>query len=335
MHNKLRFIALFVLMFGLMIASTSAQEAIAVGDSVEATADGAEVEFEISLSAGESVLVDLEADFSSVVTIRNSGGDVVGGGEGGGSGWNDTRAVFIAPADDTYTIVVAARFGMPSGDYTLSVSEQEVTMLTLGETFTTTDAAGTVFAYYAFEGKAGDVVNIFATAFDTSDDLKITVYDGLGEEVAADDDGGRRFDPYVRRLALKDDGTYVIFLERIFDREMVGNYEITVEATEALTLDADGMTVTLGDDLGYEVFTLSATSGDVYTLNLSGSSASASARIEIYGPNSDFADNRFTVDTFMEASFTFRATASGETKIRLNHSGFSGTVDYTISLEKR
>ena len=70
--NVLRILMLLVLLLGIP-ATLLAQDSIAVGDSVSGEAAGADVEYTIDLTAGETVDIDLQSDdFDTLVRDRKS-----------------------------------------------------------------------------------------------------------------------------------------------------------------------------------------------------------------------------------------------------------------------
>jgi hypothetical protein len=331
--GKVRLIAILALALGLMVSAVSAQDAIAVGDSVEATAEDANVDYTLSLEAGQAVQIYLLTDdFSSLLELRDPAGELVASDEDSGDDFNDARIIFVAPESGDYRLTVASSFGEPEGAYTLSVAEETVPMIAYGESITT-DGAGMIRFYFQITATAGDVLNVFAETVSDDDDIDITIRDMMGEELERDDDDGVGNFPYIRRIEIPADGVYNLFVERIFDREMVGAFEIFVEQTEALPVTAEPFVVTLGEVFDVEVFSFDAASGTDYRLTITADANEVDTTVDVLPAGQDWADIRFTASDYSEISFVFTARATGPTRIVVDNTTWDEEIDYTVSLE--
>jgi hypothetical protein len=139
--------------------------------------------------------------------------------------------------------------------------------------------------------------------------------------------------PYIRRIEIPADGVYNLFVERIFDREMVGAFEIFVEQTEALPVTAEPFVVTLGEVFDVEVFSFDAASGTDYRLTITADANEVDTTVDVLPAGQDWADIRFTASDYSEISFVFTARATGPTRIVVDNTTWDEEIDYTVSLE--
>lgn len=330
MFKKAVVAVIFVL--ALMVTPAFAQDAIAFDTPVEAEAVGVPVQFTLDLTAGQAVLIDVVSpDFGAEVFVSGASGEVARTDEGG-ENFNDVRMAFVAPADDTYTITTTSTFGDPEGMFTISVSELAVTPLAYGDSLEV-DPAGAIELYYTIEGAAGDVLNIYAVTSDR-DDTRLTLMAPNASEVEDDDDDGTSTNPYIRRVVLPVDGTYVLMLSGTFGSEMTAPLTLTLEQTEILPIGADPISVPLGELYEVEVFTFEATSGTFYRFNVASESGSQSFRVNLRQVDEEF-DTASASFTDMRAGVVEFAAVPGTNRIVLDASLFSGdTANFVISLEE-
>lgn len=114
-----------ITMLGLLLLSIPviAQDALTVGDTINATTNNTDVDYTLDLLEGEEVTITLESeDFDTFLAILDSEGtNLVSNDDAEGLGRN-SQLTFIAPAEDTYTVRVESFFGAADGNYTLTVT---------------------------------------------------------------------------------------------------------------------------------------------------------------------------------------------------------------------
>jgi hypothetical protein len=299
--NVLRILMLLVLLLGIP-ATLLAQDSIAVGDSVSGEAAGADVEYTIDLTAGETVDIDLQSDleaggFDTQIKVLDANGNELADDDDGGDTGLNSLLNFEAPEDGTYTIIVTSFFGDPEGPYTLSVSGSTgggggggntggEGDLQVGDSITE-DASGNV--EYTISLEEGQSVSIDVTSDDF--DTYLDVLDSDGEIVASDDDGGEGFNSLLAFTA-PDSGIYTL-LVRSFAGDADGTFTLTVEegtggggggGNAGGTIEY-GQTIEVDPDGAVSsIFTFEGEEGDVIDL-YAVSQGSEDSRLYLYGPD--------------------------------------------------
>jgi hypothetical protein len=293
--NVLRILMLLVLLLGIP-ATLLAQDSIAVGDSVSGEAEGADVEYTIDLTAGETVDIDLQSDdFDTLVRVVDADGNEVAEDDDGGESGLNSLLTLEAPEDGTYTILVTSFFGDPEGAYTLSVSGSTdgggnvpsgEGDLQVGDSITE-DASGNV--EYTISLEEGQSISIGVTSDDF--DTYLDVLDSDGEIVASDDDGGEGFNSLLAFTA-PDSDVYTLLI-RSFAGDADGTFTLTVEEGTGGSGGgtADGGTIEYGQTIEVDpagatssIFTFEGEEGDVIDL-YAVSQGSEDSRLYLYGPD--------------------------------------------------
>ena len=97
---------------------------IEIGQTIEQTLDaGAEDEWTFTGRAGQQISVTIQAEFDTVLTLRDADGNEVAFDDDSGEGLNSLLEGVILPNDGTYTIVVGSFAGRSGGAYTLTLIE--------------------------------------------------------------------------------------------------------------------------------------------------------------------------------------------------------------------
>lgn len=333
--KHLNYVRILTLIAILLFASfaASAQNSIAVGETIEGEADDASIDYSLSLTAGTSVVIDLVTDdFSSALELRDGDGAVITYDDDSGDDFDDSRLLYVAEEDVKLVVSVQAAFGDPDGDYSLSVTETAIPVLNRDEPLDIEAAGLPPLFFFLLEGEAGEVVNLYTITNSEDDNLSITVRDSQGEQIASNSDDGIGNNPYLRRLILPATDTYRIFLDSFSDDPMAGNFSITAETTENLPVTETPHTVALGDTFDEEVFTFDATSGATYQLTISTNDSDSSVFVEVFEAGSTFSDTDFRVDAYDSITVTFTVGNAGLTRIDVNDSTFNAVVEYTVSL---
>ena len=318
---------LLVFMLLLLVATmATAQDSVSVGQTVEGTLENSTATYTLNATAGDTIIISLTSeDFDTLVEVRDAQGNEVGRDDDSGEGFN-SRLVFTAPAEGTYSIVVQSFSGAASGSYTLALESLETSSIGFDAPVEVSFSEEQTLAYFTFEGKAGEVVDIRGDSGGNFDS-RLALQGPNGEEIATDDDSGASFDPYIHRQVLPADGQYVIALEPFTEGE-VGTVSLSVTLTELISLDEGIQTATLGDELAYERLAFTAEAGTQYRVSVRTSDGSpASPTVEI---GEDFGGTRANVSNVSEFSFVF--TASSSEQLSLGIRGFDD-VTYEISVQ--
>lgn len=303
-----------VLILLLAVSAVAAQDSIAPGDVVEGEAEDEIVTYAIDLEAGQSVALSLESDFFARLDVLDANETAIATSED--IGFSDNYLVATAEETGTHTIVIGSLFGEPSGMYTLSVIGVELTPLVVDET--NVIAADGEPAYFAsFEAAAGDVVNVYANSL-AEEDTRMRLKSTSGVPIADDDDSGFGSNPYIRRIVLPEDGTYVVYLEGFAGSPITADVELTVEQTEVLLLTEEPTEVALGEAAGIEVefLTLDATAGTTYRLIIEAESVDADVRMAV--SLGDFVTNTLSASTFSRTTMDFVVTEAVMARVEMS-----------------
>jgi hypothetical protein len=311
---------------------------LSVGDSIEGTADNNTPEFSVALSEGQSVQIDIVSeDFDTYLELLDSNGSIIDENDDGGDGLN-SRLFFTAPASDTYIIRVRAFGGDATGDFTVSVSESNVVAeasggtLSFGDSITVEpDSAQNVV--FDFEASQGDVVNISVVATGDSDLEATLILTGpTGAEVANSDNVGSFFNPQLRRIELPSTGSYTLTVQGPSESPLVDSFVLSLESTELLLATDGPVTLTLSEEVQFDVVTLDVQNGQSYVVTIT---ADAELDSTLYGdmrePGESFADTRISVSGASEMAFVYTASITGRASFELEYFTFgSDEVEITI-----
>lgn len=106
--------------FGFDDLEPIARGAIAVGDTVEGNAEGANDVYTLTLDAESTLTISLtSAAFDAYVSVEDAEGAELAFDDDGGGNLNSLLEITLAPGE--YSIVVSSFFGTPSGPYTLTI----------------------------------------------------------------------------------------------------------------------------------------------------------------------------------------------------------------------
>lgn len=332
-------------------ALVSAQNVINVGDSIDATASAAEVNYDLKLAEGQAVEISLVSDdFDALVRIADSAGTELASDDDGGEFFNSLLS-FTAPSSETFTIIVSSFGGSPDGTFTLSVTEVGSSPSTGGAEAgapASGECGGSVLAYnctitvspngatqtvFTFEGTAGDAVDISAVSLmEDEEDSELVLFSPGGRELVRNDDGGEGFNPLIKRFLLPETGTYTLELVEVFDT-LSGDFDVTVTQTEALVLGSEDLVVTMGEDVDFEVLTLEVERGVAYSVTVvAPEPVTSSLFADFLQEGETFANTRFTVSGFNEFTMVFEPIQSGIVRLELDFFSFSNSFDFVFSV---
>lgn len=321
MMKKLAMVVAIVLVFAALPVVSAQGGTVQVGQSVEGTLDNATATYQLSLAADQTVSIALNSDdFDAYLEVQDKAGAQLSYDDDSGGDYN-SALIFTAPSAGVYNIVVRAYDGNATGAYVLSVDETAVVALAYG-----VPAAVEVdndIHIFSFQGTEGDLVNIYTDNPDA--DVRLTLNDASGNQIASDDDGGPGYAAFIRAAELPATGTYTIQMEPVFDA--IGTINLTVEQTQLTVLGPEPYVVALGgDNPSNDLVAFEAVSGQNYRLTVT-ADGEASAYIQI--EQGDFNWINLSFYNVLEGSIVFASTTDGLLKIEINDSSGSGAT-YTI-----
>lgn len=332
---RLTLIALLVLVTATQVL---AQEEIEVGDTIEGSVADEVYEYELELEEDDTVEISIEADWDTYLELYDEDGVQVAFDDDGGEG-RQSRIVFVAEDDGTYTILVRA-FGndIPEGDYELSVEAIEVMPVVDGgeleyDDDEDIDVDDALAAEVTFAGEAGDVINIITFA-ETYQDTTLILLDPQGNELAESDNFYG--DGILLRIELADSGDYTIRIEESNGGILVDEIEIEVQLTEIITLDNGEIEVEIGDNGDTTFVNFTAEDDAVYELTmLFDDEPDSNITVYILEPEqslSEYTDLTFSTLGGFGTSYMFESDEDGEFVIRIEYYG-NDDIDVMMSIE--
>src|SRR3990172_12348870 len=107
MHKKLLLLTVLLMIVGV-VAAASAQETIAIGDSITGNLNNSTATYVFAGKAGDSVIISLSSDdFDALLVVQDANGLEVGRDDDGGGGLN-SLLTFSPAQDGTYSIIVGS-----------------------------------------------------------------------------------------------------------------------------------------------------------------------------------------------------------------------------------
>jgi hypothetical protein len=321
-------LAIFVMM---VAGQVFAQDDLAIGEPNTGEAKGKALTYNLATEAGKGyVILVTSNDFDTYVALESADGDKLGENEDFydySSSFSYLSKLFFVASADSAVVVLNANYGDFEGEFEVTVTEVEVAGLEYGDT-KEYDSENTV-EYLTFEGKEGDVINLFTTSDDRSADSQISVQLN-GVEVVYDYDSGTGYNAYLRRYSLLEDGLYVVAVSGYSDQPL-GETVVTLEKTEALLLaPGDELDVTFGTEFDYENLTVDFKVGDTYTITLTSDNPS-SYYVEVYFEGDTYSSKYLSFTSLISGSATFVADSSGVGRIKVSSSNFE-EAEVKISL---
>lgn len=317
--------AVMVLLLGVKVAYGQGGT-IAVGDTLEGMLNNSTAEYTFTARGGESVTFTLRSDdFDPFLELRDGDGVTLLTDDDSGGDLN-AALMYTFSAAGTYRVVVTSYSGPATGAYTLSAAAFEIVTLSYGvpaKVKVNNDVHN-----FTFTAEAGTVIDL---ACDNPDlDVRLTLVDAGGMQVAYDDDGGPGYAPYLRRVILQDGGQYTVRLEPV-GSDVVGTTLCTLTQTEVQSLDGGPVTVTLSSDMSMERLVFTATAGQTYRLTVS-SPSQTDAYITVMQEGYEVYSLNFS--QALEGSFVFMVSSGGLLPVEVtSYSTWSGPVTLEITVE--
>lgn len=299
---------------------------IAIGDTLQGTLNNSTAEYTFAAQGGESVTFTLRSDaFDAYLELQDSDGQTLLTDDDSGGDLN-AALMYTFSASGTYRVVVTSYSGPATGAYTLSAATIEIVTLSYG--MPAKVKVNNDVHSFTFTADPGVVIDL---ACDNPDlDVRLTLMDASGMQVAYDDDGGPGYAPYLHRVVLQDGGQYSVRLEPV-GSDVVGTTLCTLTQTELQSLDGGPVTITLSDDMATERLVFTATAGQAYRLTVS-SPAQADAYVTVTQQDYEFFSMNIT--QALEGSFVFPVTSGGMLPVEVSsYSTWSGPVTLEVTVE--
>jgi hypothetical protein len=260
----------------------SAPGTISMGETIASTLTDGPNAHTFEGQAGQVVTIELDSvDFDAYLQLKDADESELASDDDGAGNLNALIENFTLPTDGTYTIVVSSFDNTATGDYSLSLTDEggETPPITptavpsgsdiaIGDTVSGNLSGNDLTASYTFEGEAGQIVTITATAEDF--DAYLRLLDPDGDELTTDDDSAGSLNARISFYQLPSNGTYTIVVES-FD-SAGGSYNLSLSAAEIENIEytqtVNGILSEAESTAGYR---FTGQEGDVITILLQSS----------------------------------------------------------------
>lgn len=222
-----------VLSLGLIVRAQDDPTPISIGDTIagELTDTNPAMEYVFEASAGDSVLIDLTADYDTYLYLLTENGVELTRDDDGGEGLNSRITGFEIPADGTY-IIRATSFSyrdgtgtVVTGAFNLTLDLLEVRSIEYGQSITGTSTG--FIGLFRFDAEADTTISATLTVSGNNYDTELTLSGPDGYEVSYGnyvDGNTTNIGPYV----LSDTGSYTL------SATGTGDYTLTLERVESI-----------------------------------------------------------------------------------------------------
>ncbi len=317
-----------IFVVALMLAAAfpaAAQQAIAVGQTVQGELRGEPAAYTFSAKAGDLIVATLEStDFDALLVLTDaSGQEIARDDDSGGSG--NSRLSHMIAASGSYTLLAQGYDSAASGAFTLSLESLTPTKLTIGEPVEVQAASG-LPPVLMFSARAGQVLDLIAVSAE-DDDVRLGVKGADGYEIASDDNSGPGVSAYLRAFTVPEDGTYLVEITSPLGQELTGVVTVTAKPAELLTLSAEPQVITLGAEYDKEVLSFEAQAGAVYRLTIRAVGDTQAVDVSVYFRQAD--EQFFRAN----ASFSMLSAASVDFRAQTNGLHFVEIQDYSFSFD--
>jgi 5-hydroxyisourate hydrolase-like protein (transthyretin family) len=217
--------------------------------------------YEIDLNEGDTLQIAVTADdFDTYLQVFDSSEFEVAYNDDF-NGLNSTIPVFVAPYDDTFTIIVTSfdyyvGEAGAEGDFALSIGDVNLNDIDLNQPveFTLTDDLNT--ANFQLDLSAGDLISINTYS---NLDTYISVLDSSGFEVIYNDDGGAGFDAEIERYQAQADETLTVIVGSLGGN---GSVIFSVGAPGGVSLEDGDASIQLGTKGSSDIVTFEGVAGE-------------------------------------------------------------------------
>ena len=279
-------------------------DTISVGETVS-TSSTTRLDYSLALKRGQTVMIELEADYEAYLEIYNRYDELVMSGEG----IRDRTPMlsFTSPDPEDFVIRVRSHYGEVESGFTLSVREYEHPKITVGEIVSTTSES---YAAYSLTLDEGQTVIIDLQA---DWDPCLEIYENM-MLIASDDDSGGNMNSRLTLTALNP-GDFVIRVRSYCSGMAQGAFTLSVREYEY-----PKATITVGETVSatsetYVAYSLTLDEGQTVKIDLQ--AVEWDAYLRIFG-NGELLASDDDSGGGTNSLLTFTAPSSGDFVIRVS-----------------
>jgi len=249
---------------------TATSQSIAYGDTIvgELTVENSELIYQFEGTEGDVISILMEADIiDTFVSLSTDAGELISDDDSGGS-LDALIASFVLPETTTYFINATSFSSSASGDFTLSLNKIESTTIAIN--VPAVAEMDNVPIYFAFDGVAGQTINVFVRSDSGTLDTRLNLIDVNGNSIATDDDGGYYLDPELTSVPINQTGQHIVIISPN-DANVIGEFTIEVNVPEPVVLDCNtSQIITLSDKQLRKSYQLDVTAEQDITFTFNG-----------------------------------------------------------------
>jgi len=259
-------------------------EPIELGETVsENIADRAIWTFEGEADQIVSIALDTtDLGLDPYLTLLRSDGAELTSDDDSGEALNARIQGYILPEGGRY--LIRAGRTVTSADYTLSLTEEVLQRIALGDTVSENIADQSL---WAFEGELGQIVSIAMDTTDADFDPYLTLLGPDGRELLSDDDSGRDLNARIQGFILPEGGCYLIRAGRTGT-----SADYTLSLSEEVPQPIDFGEREIDDTAGVNVWTFPGVAGQVVMIRVDEADSDEEIDLTLLGPGGEKLSDR-------------------------------------------
>ena len=279
---------------------------------------------------GDAVTISMKSwTFDSYLTLIDSGGNEVAWDDDSGGYPDALLGPYILPQTGDYQIRASTYTSETQGTFTLRLEKVELGKLSLGESAEVSLTERHPAAYFVYDGKVGDVLDIVVNS-DEGLDTRLRVR-GVGDsyDLVSDDDSGAGFDPEINHLLIPNDSLYIIAVEP-YAPGMTGTVQLSLNASPLVSLDEGTQTISLGSKRTQDLLTFAGRAGEQVRITVRVTNGRPDY-MSIHVTQSGQEITSISSSSVNELSFLMTPPADGRVNVQLEN---SSNVVLEVSLER-
>lgn len=311
-----------LILFGAVDSGFTQGNVLVIGDSVSGSLTG-QTEFEVQLDNTQAVLITVAStDFNTKVEIFDKDGNLLEQARSSASSRN-TNVEFLAPASDTYTIVVSSARRQTEGDFTLTISPAGIdpdSLVFVGGSITDVTDGATDYTVLLTEGETVQI-NLSSVDFN----VIVELYDGDGNLIGRNDDAAGNLNARLQYTP-PTTGYYTIGVRDF--RDNWGRFTLTIEEARGAVVELPvDITDVINGGITYE---LPLEAGQAVVVSVSSDAFDPILRIRSSeGEFVGYSDNvGNTTDALI--GFTAQTTTRYQIEVSSNSDDATGEFDLTV-----
>ncbi|MDL5055639.1 PPC domain-containing protein [Oscillatoria laete-virens NRMC-F 0139] len=291
--------------------------------NAELTSSELSQSFVFTGSAGDVVIITHVSDaFDSYLYLDGPDGRELTYNDDSAGNLDSLIGPYELPQTGEYTIRATSYSRNSTGPYTLTLQRAQLVTIEYGEEVTAELEPGGVL-YFQFEGRTGDVIDIYVEG---QPDTFIQLNDVYNYQLISDEDSGPGRNPEIMDYVLNNTGTYTLLL-----RSNVGDSgEVTLRVVrgELPTLNDGPQTLSFNSNATQRTISFQPAAGVSYTLSvelLSGGGFGGTTSPSIDVRQGDLSSTYVSASNVTALSASFTSNSTDEIIISVSEYSYTNT----------